>query len=424
MNQLALPPTSQQTENPIPNSTPSSESACCCKDTQVALKRIESKLDKLSRTLKKIDRKLLNIQDNTIPALGWLPSISIAFILVYPVQDLIMETAPDYRVSAWLSGWIKDAKTATASWGMRWGIEITGGSTAFASPLNQTLVVTSSFSAKRPHPISGKIKPHNGIDYRCNVGDKVYAMQSGVVTYAAMKGNAGNMITIKHADGKISVYMHLDYLSVRKGQGVSTGQKIGACGETGRVTGPHLHVEIRTATNTPINPVKLVGITNPSGMWEYFKDTVAQSESEGTGNYQAIAKSGKYYGRYQMGRSALKDAGYADLSFDAFLKNGQLQEQVYKAWQKNNLQSARHGIPYLGLKGFVTDTTPAYRVAGLLHAAQFGIGNALRWYTEGVDFLDGNEMPISEYARRGEEAFKAKYGMFAPAAPLLEAIEG
>jgi len=62
------------------------------------------------------------------------------------------------------------------------------------------------------------------------------------------------MITISHSDGSQTLYAHMSALNVQEGQTVSKGDQIGACGSTGRSTGPHLHFEVRR-NGTHVNPL-------------------------------------------------------------------------------------------------------------------------------------------------------------------------
>lgn len=389
----------------------------------IELSRLTAKVDQIGQAVK-------GVHANTVPAISWLPAIAASIILLYPVEQFILSTAPDYKVSAWLSGYIADAKKLTATYALNSGIQFAGGSVTYAAPLKGKLTVTSHYNKFRKHPRTGLVRPHNGTDYRCDIGDPVYAMRSGIVAHAESSGNAGNMVVIKHSNGESSVYMHLNQINVRFMEKLSTGENIGECGATGRVTGPHLHVEIRKPNNKPMNPIKLVNIEQSTDMWPYFKEAVAQSESQGSGGYKARTPSGTYNGKYQMGREALTQIGLGHITWNKFLSAPALQEVAYRKWQAANLQSGRHGIHMtaktgkrIDVAGFITNNTPAYKVAGYLHAAQFGATNALKWYTQKIDFTDGNGVKISDYAERGETAFKAKYGRLASAAPLMRAIE-
>jgi murein DD-endopeptidase MepM/ murein hydrolase activator NlpD len=100
----------------------------------------------------------------------------------------------------------------------------------------------------------GKI--HAGIDIAAPVGTPILAAASGVVDYAQWNdGGYGNMIDIRHADGTVTRYAHMNELHVKEGQTVSQGQLIGGMGSTGFSTGPHLHFEIRPNGGSAIDPM-------------------------------------------------------------------------------------------------------------------------------------------------------------------------
>ena len=97
---------------------------------------------------------------------------------------------------------------------------------------------------------------HAGIDIAAPIGTPILAAASGVVDYASWSdGGYGNMIDIRHADGTITRYAHMNELYVKEGQTVSQGQTIGAMGSTGFSTGPHLHFEIRPNGGSAIDPM-------------------------------------------------------------------------------------------------------------------------------------------------------------------------
>ena len=97
---------------------------------------------------------------------------------------------------------------------------------------------------------------HAGIDIAAPVGTPILAAASGVVEYSQWNdGGYGNMIDIRHADGTITRYAHMNELYVKEGQTVGQGQLIGAMGSTGFSTGPHLHFEIRPNGGSAIDPM-------------------------------------------------------------------------------------------------------------------------------------------------------------------------
>lgn len=103
--------------------------------------------------------------------------------------------------------------------------------------------ISSNFNPRRLHPVTGKVRPHNGIDYVAPVGTPIMAAGSGSVVAAGYNQFNGNYVFIKHAGNYVTKYLHLSKRTVNKGQRVKQGQTIGLLGGTGRVTGPHLHYE-------------------------------------------------------------------------------------------------------------------------------------------------------------------------------------
>ncbi len=89
---------------------------------------------------------------------------------------------------------------------------------------------------------------HTGIDYRASVGTAVRASATGRVIQAdsfGWNGGWGKTVLIDHGRGRTTRYAHLSRLYVSSGEWVSRGEVIGASGNTGRSTGPHLHFELR-----------------------------------------------------------------------------------------------------------------------------------------------------------------------------------
>lgn len=113
-----------------------------------------------------------------------------------------------------------------------------------------------AFACSMQHPLAGKGiitswsgsrwgSYHEGIDIGIPTGTKVYAVQAGEVVRSGDAGAYGNMIEIKHSDKLSTIYAHNSKLLVKKGDKVGKGQLIAKSGNTGRSTGPHLHIEIR-----------------------------------------------------------------------------------------------------------------------------------------------------------------------------------
>lgn len=97
----------------------------------------------------------------------------------------------------------------------------------------------------RVDPIVGVSAMHEGIDFIAEPGTRVISAAGGVVVTAEFHPQYGNLIEIDHGNDFSSRYAHLSKLLVKPGQVIKRGQEIGASGNTGRSTGPHLHFEVR-----------------------------------------------------------------------------------------------------------------------------------------------------------------------------------
>jgi LysM repeat protein len=113
-------------------------------------------------------------------------------------------------------------------------------------------------SAWLSHPAPGTIKTqglhgYNAVDFAAGVGTSIRAAAGGEVIVSknsGWNGGYGQYIVIKHSNGAQTLYAHLSRNDVVVGDYVSQGELIGAMGNTGRSTGPHLHFEVRGAKNT------------------------------------------------------------------------------------------------------------------------------------------------------------------------------
>ncbi len=99
--------------------------------------------------------------------------------------------------------------------------------------------------------------PHLGLDIAAPTGTPAHAMGSGRVLLAADLYFTGNTIILDHGHGVTSLYAHLSAMNVREGEAIRQGQRIGAIGATGRVTGPHLHLGVNWLS-TALDPAPLL----------------------------------------------------------------------------------------------------------------------------------------------------------------------
>lgn len=104
--------------------------------------------------------------------------------------------------------------------------------------------ISSPFGV-RTHPITGKNKMHDGVDFAGNIGKPIYATGNGIVIIAQNSSTGyGNRVKIEHGFGYETLYAHLDKILVKKGDTVYRGQQIATIGNSGISTGPHLHYEV------------------------------------------------------------------------------------------------------------------------------------------------------------------------------------
>lgn len=117
--------------------------------------------------------------------------------------------------------------------------------------------ISSSFGM-RFHPIHQVNRPHNGTDFAAPRGTPIMAAGNGVVERANWFGGYGNYVSIRHANGYLTAYAHLQAFGrgIRAGARVTQGQVIGYVGCTGSCTGPHLHYEVHQ-NGRPLNPMRL-----------------------------------------------------------------------------------------------------------------------------------------------------------------------
>lgn len=104
--------------------------------------------------------------------------------------------------------------------------------------------VTSGFKM-RFHPILQTWRAHLGVDYAAPTGTPVRTVGDGVVEFSGSQNGFGNVVIVQHGGNNKTVYAHLSRIHVKTGQRISQGQTIGAVGQTGWATGPHLHFEFR-----------------------------------------------------------------------------------------------------------------------------------------------------------------------------------
>src|SRR6266568_7269192 len=104
--------------------------------------------------------------------------------------------------------------------------------------------VTSGFGM-RFHPVLQYMRAHQGVDYGAPTGTPVWAVSDGTVKAAGWQGGCGKAVTLHHRNGLDTVYCHLSAIAGKAGRHGSQKQVIGAVGQTGLATGPHLHFGVK-----------------------------------------------------------------------------------------------------------------------------------------------------------------------------------
>ena len=130
----------------------------------------------------------------------------------------------------------------------------------FATPVKSAFRFTSQFGLRRD-PKTGGRRMHRGVDFAASSGTPIYATADGVVTHSGWHSGYGRLIKIQHEFGIETRYAHLSRLKVKVGQRVSRGDRIGAMGSSGRVTGVHLHYEVRVGDKA-VNPMIYIKAAN------------------------------------------------------------------------------------------------------------------------------------------------------------------
>lgn len=124
-------------------------------------------------------------------------------------------------------------------------------------PLKQ-LIVTSPFGPRKD-PLTGKQQKHNGLDLRAS-NDEVYAMLRGKVKKTGEDKRSGKYVILEHENFQVS-YCHLSQVWVKAGMEVWPGETVGLTGDTGRTSGPHLHISCKMGGK----------YIDPAGMIDYIK---------------------------------------------------------------------------------------------------------------------------------------------------------
>jgi len=157
-----------------------------------------------------------------------------------------------------------------------------------SSPIPGT-APTTMYGAKDPGMWNGAKNYHTGDDYAVPVGTSVKAVADGTVYDDSPGADFGVSVQIDHGNGYQTLYGHLQSKSVKIGQKVVVGQEIGKSGQSGNVTGPHLHFEVRKGKNNPVDPSTFLTGTGGTKQTVSGKTVSAPGTVLGTGDQKAWA---------------------------------------------------------------------------------------------------------------------------------------
>ncbi|MCC7107998.1 MAG: M23 family metallopeptidase [Deltaproteobacteria bacterium] len=128
-------------------------------------------------------------------------------------------------------------------------------------PIANMRAVLGSRFGRRTDPVTGKAGAwHNGIDLRVPEGTELHSLSDGVVTFAgplASSPDSGIALGVRAADAVSWSFSHLSAVLVSPGDSVRAGQVVARSGNTGKSTGPHLHLVVRRA-GREVDPVPLL----------------------------------------------------------------------------------------------------------------------------------------------------------------------
>jgi murein DD-endopeptidase MepM/ murein hydrolase activator NlpD len=129
----------------------------------------------------------------------------------------------------------------------------------FLPPVNSP--ISDVFGTRRM--FNGKVQStHQGLDYAVPAGTPVLALNTGTVLLARPLYFEGNCVVLDHGQGLLTLYLHLSEFKVREGERVTRGQELGLSGDSGRATGPHLHIAVRWQ-GIYVNPATLMKLKLP-----------------------------------------------------------------------------------------------------------------------------------------------------------------
>lgn len=243
------------------------------KNYELQMKVLNKKLEQVESTLANIEKRDNNLyrvyfEASPIPPeqrrMGFGGINRYDYLNGYENSDLIINTAK--RIDILTKELVIQSKSLDEIELLAKNNESLLSSIPTIQPIsNSDLKRMASGFGWRTDPFTKKRKRHWGMDFSAERGSPIYASGDGKISRSDNKAAGfGNHVRIDHGFGYVSLYAHMDKISVRKGNRVKRGDIIGYVGSSGRSVAPHLHYEI-TKDGKKIDPINFYhGNLSPS----------------------------------------------------------------------------------------------------------------------------------------------------------------
>jgi murein DD-endopeptidase MepM/ murein hydrolase activator NlpD len=148
-----------------------------------------------------------------------------------------------------------------------------------AAPTPVPAPIISRFGDWGGHGGVPRLWQHSGVDIRAKVGTPVLAAADGTVIRIGQQAMAGKFITVQHDVDLATVYYHLSAITVKVGQAVARGERLGRSGMTGNATAPHLHFGVCRREDGQCGESIKAGWDNPERYWVAKNPCLVTGES-------------------------------------------------------------------------------------------------------------------------------------------------
>jgi murein DD-endopeptidase MepM/ murein hydrolase activator NlpD len=200
--------------------------------------------------VKKRHARMMLLVIATLVAVPWIWTLAASDT----AEEMADRLAAEQRLTVALSDTVLSLRAATAA-------ELAGKLPPVGMQMPISGEVTSRFSRSRFHPILQVFRAHRGVDLAAPEGTPIHSPAVGTVVFVGRRLGFGLMIELAHSGGVVTRYAHCRSAMVHRGDTVSVGQPIGAVGESGLATAPHLHFEV-LVHGVAVDPIKFIASTH------------------------------------------------------------------------------------------------------------------------------------------------------------------